>query len=256
MKVGHLSLAGLLLFLASYACGQSSANPSQVDELVLANHILANENVMDAYGHVSVRDERNANHFLLARAIAAASVTAADIITYDLDSNPMGDTRAGFSERFIHGQIYKARPDVMAIVHFHAPEVIPFSVSSVPLRPIIHMAAFLPQVIPIFEIRTAGGMTDMLVRDNKLGKALANQLAEKNVILLRGHGATVVGPNLHITTGRAYYTVVNARVQIQAMQLAGGADKLVFVDPAETKQFGDGDGYERFWNYWKFKDGK
>jgi HCOMODA/2-hydroxy-3-carboxy-muconic semialdehyde decarboxylase len=255
MRVRHFTLAGVL-FLASYVCGQAPANPSQIDELVLANHILANENVMDAYGHVSVRDERNANHFLLARAIAAASVTAADIITYDLDSNPIGDTRAGFSERFIHGQIYKARPDVTSIVHFHAPEVIPFSVSSVPLKPIIHMAAFLPQMIPIFEIRTAGGMTDMMVRDNKLAKALADQLADKNVILLRGHGAAVVGPNLHITTGRAYYTVVNARVQTQAMQLAGGADKLVFVDPEETKKFGDGDGYERFWNYWKFREGQ
>ncbi len=256
MNVRHLSLAGILLFLTSYVCSQSPANPSQTDELVLANHILANENVVDAYGHVSVRDERNANHFLLARAIASGSVTAADIITYDLDSNAIGDTRASFTERFIHGQIYRARPDVMAIVHFHAAEVIPFSVSSVPLKPIIHMAAFLPQVIPIFEIRTAGGMTDMLIRDNKLGKALADQLADKSVVLLRGHGATVVGPNLHITTGRAYYTVAKARVQAQAMQLAGGADNLVFVDPEETKKFGDGDGYERFWNYGKFKDAK
>src|ERR1051325_548437 len=105
MKLRHFTLAGMLLYLATTVCGQSSAKPSQIEELVLANHILANENVVDAYGHVSVRDERNSNHFLLARAIASASVTAADIITYDLDSNPIGDARAGFSERFIHGQI-------------------------------------------------------------------------------------------------------------------------------------------------------
>ena len=195
----YLLVCALLLVVASYALAQNppaggAAKPSQLDELVLANHILANEGVLDAYGHVSIRDERDPNHYLLARAIAAGSVTAADIITYDLDSNPINDTRASFSERFIHGQIYKARPDVMAVVHFHAPEVVPFTVTGVPLRPLIHMAGFLPQVIPVFEIRKAGGLTDMLVRSNELGKALADQLADKTLILLRGHGAAVTDP--------------------------------------------------------------
>jgi HCOMODA/2-hydroxy-3-carboxy-muconic semialdehyde decarboxylase len=250
---------GLLIVLASFAfaqnnsapAGAGTSKPSQLQELVLANQILANEGVLDAYGHVSIRDERNPNQYLLARAIAAGTVTASDIITYDLDSNPIGDNRPGFSERFIHGQIYKARPDVMAVVHFHAPEVIPFTVTPIALRPMIHMAGFLPQVMPIFEIRKAGGITDMLVRSNELGKALADTLADKSVVLLRGHGAAVAAPSLHIATGRAYYTVSNARAQAQAMLLAG--DKITFLDPEEAKKAGDQDAFERGWNYWKYK---
>ncbi|MBI4887305.1 MAG: class II aldolase/adducin family protein, partial [Acidobacteria bacterium] len=193
---------GMLMLLTSSALAQNSSTPaggaaprpSQLEELVLANQILSNEGVLDAYGHVSVRDERNPNQFLLARAIAAGSVTAADIITYDLDSNPVGDKRPGFSERFIHGQIYKARPDVTSVVHFHAADVIPFTVSAARLRPMIHMAGFLPPVTPIFEIRTFGGLTDMLVRSNELGKGLADTLGDKPVVLLRGHRAAGAAP--------------------------------------------------------------
>ena len=129
-------------------------NPAQVAELVLANHILAAQGVVDAYGHVSVRDERNKDHFLLAQHLPASVITATDILEYDLDTKPVRDTTLiGYSERFIHGEIYKARPDVMAVIHFHAPDIIPFTVTNVPLRPMIHMAGFLPQDIPVFEIR-------------------------------------------------------------------------------------------------------
>lgn len=245
----------MLIVLTSFALAQTTpagtSKPSQIDELVVANHILSNEGVLDAYGHVSIRDERNPNQFLMARAIAAGTVTASDIITYDLDGNPLGDTRPGFSERFIHSQIYKARKDVMSVVHFHAPDVIPFTLSSVPLRPLIHMAGFLPQAIPIFEIRKFGGLTDMLVRNNELGKALADTLGNNPVVLMRGHGAAVAAPSLHIATGRAYYTVANARTQMQAMLLAGG--KITFLDPEEAKKAGDQDGFERGWNFWKQK---
>jgi ribulose-5-phosphate 4-epimerase/fuculose-1-phosphate aldolase len=259
----YLVICGMLLVLASFSLAQNNTTPAgnaapkppQIDELVLANHILSNEGVLDAYGHVSIRDERNPNQFLLARAIAAGSVTAADIITYDLDGNPISDNRPSFSERFIHGQIYKARPDVMSVVHFHAPDVIPFTVSGVPLKPLIHMAGFLPQVINIFEIRKAGGLTDMLVRNNELGKALADSLADKSVVLLRGHGAAVAGPSLHIATGRAYYTVANAKAQLQSI-LIGGGDKIVFLDPEEAKKAQDQDGFERGWNFWKTKVSK
>lgn len=244
---------GLLFLLASFCLAQNVRTPStiaaQIEELVIANHILANEGVLDAYGHVSVRDERNPNHFLLTRGLPASNVTAGDIIEYDLDSNPISDTRPGFNERFIHGQIYKARPDVMAVIHFHAAEVIPFTVTLVPLRPMIHMAGFLPQVVPIFEIRKPGGMTDMLVRNNELGKALAETLADKPVVLMRGHGAVAVAPSLHLATGRAYYTMVNARAQLQAVAL--GADKVTYLDPAESGKAGDQDGFERGWVYWK-----
>jgi len=249
---------GLFILLATFAFAQSvqspPANSTQVADLVNANHILANEGVLDAYGHVSVRDDRDPNHFLLARSIAAGSVTASDIIVYDLDSKPLSDTQAsGFVERFIHGEIYKARPDVKAVIHFHAPEVIPFTVTSVAMRPMIHMAGFLPPTMSIFEIRKAGGVTDMLIRDNELGKALAQTLADKPVVLLRGHGAVVVAPTLHLATGRAYYTVANARAQLQAITLAGGADKVTYMDPAEAAKAGDQDGFERGWTYWKSK---
>jgi HCOMODA/2-hydroxy-3-carboxy-muconic semialdehyde decarboxylase len=234
--------------------GGSAPKPPQIEELVLANRILANENVLDAYGHVSIRDERNPKQFLMARAIAAGTVTAADIITYDLEGNPLGDNRPSFSERFIHGQIYKARPDVMSVVHFHAADVIPFTVTNVALKPIIHMGGFLPQAMPIFEIRKFGGLTDMLVRSNELGKGLADTLADKPVILLRGHGAVATGPSLHIATGRAYYTVANARTQLQAMLIGG--NNITFLDPEEAKKAGDQDGFERGWNYWKTRVGK
>lgn len=221
-----------------------------VDELVIANHILANTGVLDAYGHVSVRDDRNPNHYLLARHMAAGLVTADDIIEYDLDSKAVNANEStGYTERFIHGNIYKARPDVMAVVHFHAPEVVPFGVTGVPLRPVFHMAAFLGEGVPVFEIRKAGGVTDMLIRDNALGHALAQTLADKPAVLLRGHGAVVVAPSLQVVAGRAYYMMVNARVQAQALQLGGG--HVTYLEPDEARKAAPQDGYERAWNLWK-----
>jgi ribulose-5-phosphate 4-epimerase/fuculose-1-phosphate aldolase len=221
-----------------------------VDELVIANHILANTGVLDAYGHVSVRDDRNPNHYLLARHMAAGLVTADDIIEYDLDSKAVNANEStGYTERFIHGNIYKARPDVMAVVHFHAPEVVPFGVTGVPLRPVFHMAAFLGEGVPVFEIRKAGGVTDMLIRNNALGHALAQTLADKPAVLLRGHGAVVVAPSLHVVVGRAYYMMVNARVEAQALQLGGG--HVTYLEQDEARKAAPQDGYERAWNLWK-----
>jgi ribulose-5-phosphate 4-epimerase/fuculose-1-phosphate aldolase len=224
--------------------------PPLVNELVLANHILASTGVLDAYGHVSVRDSRNPNHYLLARHMAAGLVTAEDIIEYDLDSKPVSAAEsAGYTERFIHGNIYKARPDVMAVVHFHAPEVIPFGVTGVPLRPVFHMAGFLGDGVPVFDIRKAGGVTDMLIRNNTLGHALAETLGTKAAVLLRGHGAVVVAPSLHVVAGRAYYMMVNARVQAQAIQLGGG--KVTYLEDEEARKASAQDGYERAWDLWK-----
>jgi HCOMODA/2-hydroxy-3-carboxy-muconic semialdehyde decarboxylase len=221
-----------------------------IEELVAANHILANVGVLDAYGHVSVRDDRNPNHFLLARHMAAGLVTADDIIEYDFDSKAVNAPDAtGYTERFIHGNIYKARPDVMSVVHFHAPEVIPFAVMDIPLRPVFHMAAFLGEGVPVFEIRKAGGETDMLIRNTALGQALAETLGNKPAALLRGHGAVVVAPSLHVVAGRAYYMTVNARVQAQAMQLSGG--KLTYLDAEEARKAAPQDGFERAWALWK-----
>jgi HCOMODA/2-hydroxy-3-carboxy-muconic semialdehyde decarboxylase len=212
--------------------------------------MLTMNGVLDAYGHVSVRSGRDPKHFFLASHIPAGTVTRDDIIEYDLDSNQVGGQPAiGYTERFIHSEIYRARPDVMAVVHCHSPDVIPFTVTNVPLRPLLHMAAFLGGPIPVFEIRNAGGITDLLIRDPALGRALAKTLGDNTAALLRGHGAVVVAPSLHVVAGRSYYLAVNAKVQQQAIALGGG--KVTYLDPGEACKALPQDGYERTWELWK-----
>ena len=252
MKYTFVLSCCLLAAVVTFAQNAQNGSPAdQLPELVLANRILSDQGVLDAYGHVSVRDARNPNHFLMSRSMPPAFVGAPDIIEYDLDGKAVSDQRQSFNERFIHGEIYKQRPDVKSVVHFHAPELVSFSVGNVALKPMIHMAGFLPPVIPIFEIRKAGGMTDMLVRNNELGKALAETVGDKPVALMRGHGAVAVGPSLHIAVGRAYYMMVNARAQIQAIALSG--DKVVYLDPMEASKAADQDGFERAWAFWAGK---
>ncbi len=219
-----------------------------VDELVLANRMLANEGVLDGYGHVSVRNPQNAQRYFLARAGAPALVTAADIVEYDLDSVPVAAGSAtGYTERFIHGEIYKARPDVMAAVHCHCPDVIAFGATPVPMRPMYHMGWFIGEGVPVFDIRQAAGMTDMLVRTPELGRALAQTLGGASAALMRGHGAAVAATSLHLVVGKAYYLNLNARLQLQAMQLGGQA--VTFLSPEEAKMAAQD--YERSWDFWK-----
>jgi ribulose-5-phosphate 4-epimerase/fuculose-1-phosphate aldolase len=242
----------LVLALAAALAAQTKPprDPGLIDDLVTANHILASEGILDGYGHVSVRNPANPNHYFLSRSLAPGLVTAADIIEYDLDSNPIGDARLSYRERFIHGEIYKARPDVMAIVHDHSPAVIPFSVSSVPLRAVSHMAAFIGEGIPLFEIRDVDGMTDMLVSNPKRGQALAKVLGNYPAALMRGHGAVVVGATVKEVTGRAFYLDSNARLEEQAILLGG---KVTYFEPEEAKKAGSQDGFERAWGVWKQK---
>jgi ribulose-5-phosphate 4-epimerase/fuculose-1-phosphate aldolase len=192
-----------------------------VDDLVSANRVLAHEiHVLDAYGHISARSAANPNHYYLSRAISAGMVTAADIIEYDLDSNRVGGSRGdGYLERFIHGEIYRARSDVRAIVHSHSPSVIPFGVTAQTLRPIFHMSGFLAEGAALFEIREVAGDTDMLISDRRLGKALAAALGARSTVLMRGHGSTVVGGSIEQAVYRAIYAEVNAKLQLQAMTL-------------------------------------
>jgi ribulose-5-phosphate 4-epimerase/fuculose-1-phosphate aldolase len=241
-----------LFALATLAVAQTKPQQRDeaIDDLVIANHILASEGILDGYGHVSVRDPTNPNHYFLSRSLAPGLVTAADIIEYDLDSNPIQDTRQSYRERFIHGEIYKARPDVMAIVHDHSPAVIPFSVSSVPLRAVSHMAAFVGEGIPVFEIRDVDGMTDMLVSNPKRGAALAKVLGDHPAALMRGHGAAIVGASVKEAVGRAYYLDMNARLQEQAMLLGG---KVTYFEPEEAKKTAPQDGFVRAWDVWKRK---
>jgi ribulose-5-phosphate 4-epimerase/fuculose-1-phosphate aldolase len=252
MKILTLtSLAALLALALASAQPRDPAVVALIADLVTANHILSSEGILDGYGHVSVRDPANPNHYFLSRSLAPGLVTSADIIEYDLDSNPVGgDDRAGYRERFIHGEIYKARPDVMAVVHDHSSAVIPFSVSSVPLRAVSHMAAFIGDGIPVFEIRDVDGMTDMLVSSPKRGRALATVLGKYPAALMRGHGAAVVGESVKVAVGRAIYLDLNARVQEQAILLGGS---VKYFEPEEAKKTAPQDGFERAWDVWKRK---
>jgi ribulose-5-phosphate 4-epimerase/fuculose-1-phosphate aldolase len=226
------------------------ADPQLLEDLVAANRILADHGVLDGYGHVSARHNRDLNRYLLSRSLAPALVTADDIMEYDLDSNPVdAQGRALYVERFIHGEMYKARPDVQAVVHHHAPAVIPFGVSTVPLRPLYHMAAFLWEGVPVFEIREVGGMTDMLVRSPALGRALAQTLGHKAAALMRGHGAVVVCSSLSGVVGRSIYLQLNAHLQAQAIALGG---PVTYLDPEEGRK-ADLGGYQRAWELWKRK---
>ncbi|MCI0457051.1 MAG: class II aldolase/adducin family protein [Gemmataceae bacterium] len=224
-------------------------NPALVDDLVAANRILAHQGVVDGYGHLSVRHDRDPGRYLLARSLAPALVTAADIMEYDLDSNPVDPRgRASYLERFIHGEIYRARPDVTAVVHHHSPSVIPFGVTAVALRPLYHMSAFIGEGVPIFEIREAGGMTDMLVSTPALGSALARTLGRHPAALMRGHGAVVVGGDLSLAVARSIYLELNARLQAQAMALGG---PVIYLDPEEVRQAVARLDYRRAWDLWK-----
>jgi HCOMODA/2-hydroxy-3-carboxy-muconic semialdehyde decarboxylase len=227
---GHYGASLLLvcgLCVAPEIAGAQSAasalaEAAVIQDLALASRILANEGVLDAYGHVSIRHPADPNRYLMARSLAPALIGPGDILEFTLDSKPVKPTGARlFTERFIHGAIYSARPDVKAIVHSHSPTVIPFGVSDVPLRPVFHLGAFLYGGVPVFEISAFTSDGEMLVRDQKLGDAVAKTLGSKIVVLMRGHGNVVVGPTLQHAVFRAIYTEVNARLQTIAIGLGG-----------------------------------
>jgi ribulose-5-phosphate 4-epimerase/fuculose-1-phosphate aldolase len=228
-------------------------DPALIEDLVAASRILAAEGVLDGYGHVSMRHPGNPERYLMSRSLAPALVTADDIMELDLDSNPVEQRgRAMFRERFLHGMIFKARGDVMAVVHSHSPAVVPFGITQVAMKPTFHMAAFLYEEPPVFEIRDVAGWTNMLITSNELGTALARTLGKKSVALMRGHGNVVVGPSLPIAVFRAIYTEVNARLQTTALALGGPVNYLAPEegDIITNKEPGD---VGRAWNLWKTK---
>jgi ribulose-5-phosphate 4-epimerase/fuculose-1-phosphate aldolase len=223
-----------------------------IEDLVAGNRILAMEAVLDGMGHISARHPTRTDRFYLARSMAPELVTAADILEYDLEGNAIDARgRTSYLERFIHSEIYKVRPDVRAVVHCHTPSLIPFAASDVPLRAMYHMAAFVAEGVPVFDIRTAAGVTDLLVRDAPLGTALARQLGQKSAALMRGHGAVVVAASIPNVVGRSIYLDVNARAQAQAIALGG---KITYVEADEAKlRMSDTSEYARAWDLWKRK---
>jgi ribulose-5-phosphate 4-epimerase/fuculose-1-phosphate aldolase len=203
-----------------------------VDDIVAGNRILAGLGVLDGFGHVSARHPERPDRYLLSRSLAPELVTREDIVTYDLASNAQdGDARASYLERFIHGEIYAKRPDVHAVVHSHAPAVVPFAASSVSLKPIYHMSGFLRDGAKVFEMREKFGSTDMLVKNGAQGAALADALGTEAVILMRGHGFCAVGETVPIAVFRAAYTQSNAALQQQAITLGGS---VTYLDPVEA----------------------
>ena len=224
-----------------------------LEDMVIGSRVLADFGVLDGFGHVSARHPTNPNHFLMARSLAPALVTADDIMEFDLDGNAVDARgRTVFLERFIHSEIYKARSDVMSVVHTHSPGVIPFSVTKVPLRAMFHNPSFLAVGVPVWDIRKDFGETDMLVSNPALGKSLAQTLGDKPVVLMRGHGDVAVGPSVKMAVFRAYYTDVNAKLQSQAIALGG---EVTYLTPGEGEK-GDKINFiviDRIWNLWRMR---
>ena len=244
-----LSAASLPARAQSPSAGPAA--PALLDDLVAANRILYDQGVVDGFGHVSVRHDKDPNRYLLSRSMAPALVTADDILEYDLNSDPVDPKgRVSYLERYIHGEIYKARPDIIAIVHSHSPAVLPFADTNVPLRPMNHIAGFLGAGVPVFEIRdTAGPATDMLIRNASLGHALAAALGDHSVMLMRGHGSVAAAQSIRHVVFRAVYTEVNARVQAEAMKL-GTPEYLNPQEAAAAAKTNDGL-VDRPWALWK-----
>ena len=239
----------------------AAAGSTIIDDLVVANRILSNEGVLDGLGHISVRSAQRPDRFFLARDLAPGLVTAGDLVEYDLDGNPVNaKAPQGYRERYIHAAIYKARPDVTSVVHSHMPSVLPFTDSSVALRPMYHMAAFLVPGVPVWEIRKVQGQVGMLVDNNKAGASLAQALGNKTVALMRGHGAAIVGSTIPDAVSNAIFLDVNARVQSQAIALGGTVSSLTPADVAPptpnqqpAAQPGAPGYYPRSWGIWKQK---
>ena len=245
---------------------RSADDQERIDDLIVGSRILAHHEILDGFGHASVRSASNPRHFFMTRRMAPALVTMDSIIEFDADSMPIDPsvratikalnpldgvlvTGAVYGERPIHGEIYRIREDVKAIVHSHCPAVIPFGVSAVPFRPIMHMAGFLSSKTPVFEIRDAQDTGGMLVLNNDVGAALARSLASAPVVLMRGHGETVVGRTMKEAVFRAIYSEVNARLLLQALQLTPTpillSEKEIALNRHEISDF------NRPWDLWK-----
>jgi ribulose-5-phosphate 4-epimerase/fuculose-1-phosphate aldolase len=218
--------------------------------------------ILDAFGHVSVRNPRNPNHFYISRYVSAGVVTAGDIIENDLDSRPVAGPRSDeYQEVFMHGEIYKARPDVMAVLHAHTPEFVAFTESSVALRPVVNGGTFIGDGFPLHDIRKFDPR-ETIIRTPALGRSVAMALGSKPAVLLKGHGIALTDSSLRLLVVRAYNLRVNARIEQQAIALGGNVTYLedpqeaaapppVRAAPAGPDGSGADTAYNRGWEYWK-----
>jgi ribulose-5-phosphate 4-epimerase/fuculose-1-phosphate aldolase len=226
---------------------------SAIDELVIANRIVAAEKVCDAFGHVSLRHPDDPKKFLLSRGRAPELIEAKDIMTFTLDGATAGGAGKPYLERFIHGAIYEARPEVQAVVHSHSYSVVPFSVSGERLRPVMHVCATIGADVPVWDPQAKFGDTDMLIANMEQGRDLAHALGARTSVLMRGHGSTVAGRSLREAVYAAVMLEVNAQLQLKAQAM--GAVK--FLTSGEIEMIRDrqnkgrpGEGYDRAWQYW------
>jgi ribulose-5-phosphate 4-epimerase/fuculose-1-phosphate aldolase len=224
-----------------------------LNDLVIANRILAHEEVVDAYGHVSVRHPEKPDRFFLARSLAPELVAREDIIEFTLDGKPVKEERrAPYLERFIHGGILEARPDVMAVVHAHAEDILPFGiVSATPLRPVIHSGSFLGTHVPIWDIADTFGDTNLLVANVEQGRDLAKCLGKWNTVLMRGHGFASAARSLIEVVRMAVFLPRNARALLKAVQL-GGQIKYLSQGEIEARNRGYGPYTPETWRAWEY----
>src|SRR5579863_8858902 len=263
---GFISQTGLLLagtVLASSSTEESAAASAGVQtlgppppqdvptlraDLVTANRILYDQGVVDGYGHVSVRHPTNPDHFLISRWLAPDMVAEGDILELDYDCKPVtGEKARLYSEVYIDGEVYRARPDVKSVVHTHAPAVILMGISGETLMPMYQMTGYMGAGVPVFDIRNAIGQTNMLISEPARGKALVKVLADKPAVLMRGHGGVVTGNSLYQVVGRSVYMKVNAELQIQVL-----GKKVTFLSPEEANLTSKAD-YPKDWEMWKRK---
>lgn len=234
----------VILALTFRAQAQTSASTVSTDtdagriaDLITASHVLANEGILDTFGHASVRSAKNPNHFYMPRAMPPALVSSADIVELDMDCRPVTPNAPRLNgERYIHCEIYKARPEVQSVIHTHDLAVIPFGLTGEPLRPVLVQAGFLPPETPLFEVRDAYGdapVHAMLVTNATLGHALADKLGRNPAVLMRGHGDVVVGGSVKEATVRTIYTNIDARAQWAALQVS---KKIISLDAAELAE--------------------
>jgi HCOMODA/2-hydroxy-3-carboxy-muconic semialdehyde decarboxylase len=205
-----------------------------IEELVIANHILYDQNAVDGYGHISVRNPANPNTFFLARSIAPSSVKVEDIIEFDMSGKALnGDNRTAYGERFIHSGILKNRPDINSVIHGHAPPILPYGLTGTTLKPVYHMSSFLGEGAPIFEIRNFAKPnpdTDMFVSNIELGNALSQTMGLQYFVLMRGHGYAAGGDSIKKAVFRAIYAIQNASIQSEAIKMG----QVQYLTPGEA----------------------
>lgn len=261
VAVGTLCVGCALLTVSLTVAGQAAPPAPQttaglLEDLVYANRILQNENVIDAFGHISVRDPQNPSRFYMSTNLAPSMVTARDILQYDMDCNATtgGRPNVGYGERFIHCGVYRARPDVNSVIHGHSLTLIKFGITRTPLRAVFLMGGFLGTAgIPIFDIRDVNPKTNMMVTSNPLGDALSKVLADRPVALMRGHGQTVVGNSIPQAVVRAYYAEVNATLQAEASQMGG---TITYLSPEEAAMAAMSVSIQRPWEMFKSRIGR